>query len=68
MKPSDLNPLQALLLVAAVGAVLSRDGDGLNISKRMEEAPPELLGALRSNKAALLAILPEQSGGLSWKS
>ncbi|MGO4519246.1 hypothetical protein AB4076_01405 [Dyella sp. 2RAF44] len=67
MKATGLNPLQALVLVAAMGAVLGRDGDGLNISWRMEEVP-ELLDALRANKAALLAILPGQSGGLSCKS
>lgn len=67
MSPQTMNPLQALLLAWAAGAVLSRDGNGLHVDAHKEAIPPELVEALRANKAALLTILPEKSGtsGLS---
>lgn len=61
MNPGAMNPLQVLLLCWAVGAVLSRDGDNLHVEAGKGSMPPELLEALRANKAALLAILPARS-------
>ena len=61
MSPAAMNPLQVLLLCWAVGAVLSRDGDRLHVEASKDSMPPELLEALRANKAALLAILPARS-------
>lgn len=61
MKPADMNPLQVLLLCWAAGAVLTRDGDRLHVEASKGSMPPELLAALRTNKPALLAILPARS-------
>lgn len=58
MTPDDITPLQTLLLCWAAGAVLTRDGDGLHVEASKGAVPPELVDALRHNKAALLAILP----------
>lgn len=58
MSPADMTPLQTLLLCWAAGAVLSRQGDGLHVEAGKGAIPPELVNALRANKAALLAILP----------
>lgn len=61
MNPTTMNPVQVLLLCWAAGAVLSRDGDRLHVEASKGSMPPELLEALRANKAALLAILPARS-------
>lgn len=61
MNPATMNPLRVLLLCWAVGAELSRDGDNLHVEASKGSVPPELLEALRANKAALLAILPARS-------
>lgn len=58
MKPSAMNPLQTLLLVWAAGGVLSREGESLHVEASKGAIPPQLLEALRKNKADLLAILP----------
>lgn len=62
MNPNTANPLQTLLLVWAAGAVLSRDGDNLHVEAPKGAIPPQLLVALRENKADLLAILPKRTG------
>lgn len=61
MNPADMKPLQTLFLCWAAGAVLTRDGDGLHVDAPKMAIPPELVEALRHNKAALLAILPVRS-------
>lgn len=61
MKPLALNPLQTLLLVWAAGGVLSRDGESLHVEASKGAIPPQLLDALRENKADLLAILPKHT-------
>lgn len=61
MNPATLNPIQVLLLCWAAGAVLSRDGSRLHVEAGKGSVPPELVEALRVNKAALLAILPARS-------
>lgn len=61
MNSAAMKPLQVLLLCWAAGAVLSRDGDNLHVEASKDSVPPELLEALRANKAALLAILPARS-------
>lgn len=61
MKPADMNPLQTLLVCWAAGAVLTREGDDLHVDARKGSILPELLEALRANKAALVAILPARS-------
>ncbi|MCP1372627.1 hypothetical protein [Dyella lutea] len=53
-----MNVLETLLLVWAAGGVLSRDGDRLHIEAPKGAIPPQLLDALRANKASLLALLP----------
>jgi hypothetical protein len=53
-----MNLLQTLLLVWAAGGVLSRDGGSLRVEVSKGALPPQLLDALRENKADLLAILP----------
>lgn len=58
MNSNTTNTLQTLLLVWAAGAVLSRDGDNLHVKAQKGAIPPQLLDALRENKADLLAILP----------
>jgi hypothetical protein len=60
MSPQTMNPLQALLLVWAAGAVLSRDGSNLHVDAPKGAIPPPLVEALRANKAELLAILPDR--------
>lgn len=52
-----MNPIQTLLLIWAAGGVLSRDGDHLKIEAPRGAIPPQLLDALRANKAALLEIM-----------
>jgi hypothetical protein len=61
MNPADLNPMQTLLMCWAAGAVLTRDGDRVHVEAPKGMIPPELIEALRHNKAALLAILPARS-------
>lgn len=58
MNPTDMTPLQTLLMCWAAGAVLSRDGDDLHVEARKGAITPPLVEALRANKADLLAILP----------
>lgn len=53
-----MNVLETLLLVWAAGGVLSRDGDRLHIEAPKGAIPPQLLDALRANKASLLTLLP----------
>lgn len=55
-----MNPLQTLLAAWAADVGLCRDGNGLHVSKRKKDVPPELLDALLINKAALLAILSKR--------
>lgn len=50
--------LETLLLVWAAGGVLSRDGDRLHIEAPKGAIPPQLLDALRANKASMLTLLP----------
>ena len=65
MNRQEVNPLQTMLLVWAAGAVLSRDGDGLHVEACRGAIPPQLVEALRANKAALLAILPAHDSGIT---
>jgi len=60
MKPTDLNPLQALLMCWAAGAVLARDGDDIYVEARKGAILSELAESIRRNKAELLTILPER--------
>ena len=56
-----MNAVQTLLLIWAAGGVLSRDGDSLHVKAPKGSIPPQLLDALRANKAELLVILPARS-------
>ena len=56
-----MNALQTLLLVWAVGGVLSRDGDHLHVEAPIGAIPPQLLDTLRAKKGYLLAILPPRT-------
>lgn len=65
MKPAELNPLQTLMVCWAAGAVLTRDGDTLHIEASKGAILPELVEAVRANKAQLLTILPASDAGIN---
>jgi hypothetical protein len=53
-----MNIIEALLVAWAAGLVLERRGDKIIVKGLTPETPPQLLEALRSNRADLLVILP----------
>jgi len=53
--------LEVLLVAWAAGLVLERRGDQLVIRGLEPTASPELLDLLREHKAALLAVMTDQS-------
>ncbi len=57
MNPADMNPVEVLLLCAAAGAVLSRKGTGIHVEAPPGSVPPELLAALKANKAQLIKAM-----------
>jgi hypothetical protein len=62
MRPTDTNPLQVMLICWASGLTLYRSGDRIGIERQegWPAPPPELIEAVRHNKAALLRIFRQQ--------
>ena len=58
-----MNSVQTLMLIGALGGVLTRYGNTLHVEAPSGAMPPPLLDAIRANKAQLLAVVSARPTG-----